>query len=167
MTSTKVCGRTTTSCPQMLFEAGRRRSPMLSSRAPSRRRDRRSSKNAAEAYGSAKSLPSAGKINAGHGSSAGGAFFPRRLAGRGYSTWVSSEGRRIIAGAILMTFALTASVHAQSAVRNAGERGAGLADRIQAGDRRAALAMIAEGADVNQPQPDGTTPLHWAAYRVD
>ena len=27
--------------------------------------------------------------------------------------------------------------------------------------------MIAEGADVNQAQPDGTTPLHWAVYRVD
>jgi len=56
-----------------------------------------------------------------------------------------------------MLFALAVTAHAQSA----------LADRIQAGDRRAALAMIAEGADVNQPQPDGTTPLHWAAYRVD
>ena len=27
--------------------------------------------------------------------------------------------------------------------------------------------MIAKGADVNQTQPDGTTPLHWAVYRVD
>jgi ankyrin repeat protein len=42
-----------------------------------------------------------------------------------------------------------------------------LADRIQAGDRKAALAMITAGADVNQTQPDGSTPLHWAAYRVD
>src|SRR5689334_14868878 len=42
-----------------------------------------------------------------------------------------------------------------------------LADRIQSGDRRAALAMIADGMDVNKAQPDGTTPLHWAAYRVD
>jgi ankyrin repeat protein len=42
-----------------------------------------------------------------------------------------------------------------------------LADRIQAGDRAAALALIASGADVNQTQPDGTTPLHWATYRVD
>jgi len=42
-----------------------------------------------------------------------------------------------------------------------------LADRIQAGDRAAALKMIADGADVNRAQPDGTTPLHWAAYRVD
>jgi ankyrin repeat protein len=45
--------------------------------------------------------------------------------------------------------------------------GPALADRIQAGDRRAALAMIAAGADVNQAQADGTTPLHWAAYKVD
>jgi uncharacterized protein len=42
-----------------------------------------------------------------------------------------------------------------------------VADRIQSGDRRAALAMIADGMDVNKAQPDGTTPLHWAAYRVD
>lgn len=27
--------------------------------------------------------------------------------------------------------------------------------------------MIAKGADVNQTQADGTTPLHWATYRVD
>lgn len=57
----------------------------------------------------------------------------------------------------VMVFAVAVSAHAQSA----------LADRIQSGDRRAALAMIAEGADVDQAQADGTTPLHWAAYRVD
>src|SRR5688572_7171010 len=42
-----------------------------------------------------------------------------------------------------------------------------LADRIEAGDRKKALEMIAAGANVNQAQPDGTTPLHWATYRVD
>jgi len=42
-----------------------------------------------------------------------------------------------------------------------------LADKIQSGDRKAALAMIAAGANVNQAQPDGSTPLHWAVYRVD
>src|SRR5437660_10040334 len=62
-----------------------------------------------------------------------------------------------IGAASVMTAALAASVSAESM----------LADRIQSGDRRAALAMIAAGADVNQAQPDGTTPLHWAAYRVD
>lgn len=42
-----------------------------------------------------------------------------------------------------------------------------LASRIQAGDRRAALEMIEAGADVNEAQPDGTRPIHWAVYRVD
>ncbi len=42
-----------------------------------------------------------------------------------------------------------------------------LADLIQAGSRRAALDRIEAGADVNQAQPDGTTPLHWAVYGVD
>jgi ankyrin repeat protein len=57
----------------------------------------------------------------------------------------------------LLSCALAATASAQST----------LADRIQSGDRRAALAMIDQGADVNRAQPDGTTPLHWAAYRVD
>jgi len=42
-----------------------------------------------------------------------------------------------------------------------------LADRIERGDRKAALEMIARNAPVNSTQPDGTTPLHWAVYRVD
>jgi ankyrin repeat protein len=42
-----------------------------------------------------------------------------------------------------------------------------LADLIQRGDRDAALESIRTGADVNEPQGDGTTPLHWAIYRID
>src|SRR5262245_39349668 len=42
-----------------------------------------------------------------------------------------------------------------------------LADRIQAGDRKAALEMIGRNAPVNSSQPDGSTALHWAVYRVD
>ena len=42
-----------------------------------------------------------------------------------------------------------------------------LAGLIQAGDRDAALEMIAAGADVNAAQGDGTTPLHWAIYKID
>jgi ankyrin repeat protein len=42
-----------------------------------------------------------------------------------------------------------------------------LADLIQNGERAAALAAIDNGADVNAPQGDGTTPLHWAIYKVD
>jgi ankyrin repeat protein len=42
-----------------------------------------------------------------------------------------------------------------------------LADRIEAGDRKSALEMIAKNVPVNAAQPDGSTPLHWAVYRVD
>ena len=59
--------------------------------------------------------------------------------------------------AFVILLAQASAVHAQSP----------LADRIQAGDRKAALAMIAAGADVNRAQVDGATPLHWAVYRVD
>jgi len=57
----------------------------------------------------------------------------------------------------VISLAVAASAQAQSV----------LADKIQAGDRKAALALIAGGANVNQTQPDGSTPLHWAVYRVD
>jgi ankyrin repeat protein len=42
-----------------------------------------------------------------------------------------------------------------------------LASLIQAGNRKAALEKIRAGADVNEAQPDGTRPIHWAVYRVD
>jgi ankyrin repeat protein len=42
-----------------------------------------------------------------------------------------------------------------------------LASVIQEGRRAAAFAMIQAGADVNEAQPDGTRPIHWAVYRVD
>ena len=42
-----------------------------------------------------------------------------------------------------------------------------LADLIQNGERTAALALIDDGADVDATQGDGTTPLHWAVYKVD
>ena len=42
-----------------------------------------------------------------------------------------------------------------------------IANLIQTGNRKAALARIQAGADVNEAQPDGTRPVHWAIYRVD
>src|SRR5215469_6814965 len=42
-----------------------------------------------------------------------------------------------------------------------------LAGLIQAGNHKAALDMIRAGADVNEAQPDGTRPIHWAVYRAD
>jgi len=38
---------------------------------------------------------------------------------------------------------------------------------IEAGNRKAALDRIRSGADVNEAQPDGTRPIHWAVYRLD
>jgi ankyrin repeat protein len=43
----------------------------------------------------------------------------------------------------------------------------GLATLIQKGDRKAALEKIRAGADVNEAQPDGTRPIHWAVFKVD
>ena len=42
-----------------------------------------------------------------------------------------------------------------------------LADALENGRRDAALELLAQGADVNAAQGDGTTPLHWAAYQLD
>jgi len=42
-----------------------------------------------------------------------------------------------------------------------------LASLIEEGNRKAALAQIRAGADVNEAQPDGTRPIHWAVYKVD
>src|SRR5258706_347477 len=47
---------------------------------------------------------------------------------------------------------------------------ASLASLIETGNRKAALERIRAGAavaDVNEAQPDGTRPIHWAVYRVD
>lgn len=38
---------------------------------------------------------------------------------------------------------------------------------VKAGDVAQVRALIAEGADPNTAEPDGTTPLHWAAHRQD
>jgi uncharacterized protein len=42
-----------------------------------------------------------------------------------------------------------------------------LATLIEQGNRKAALALIRAGADVNEAQPDGTRPIQWAVYKVD
>ena len=42
-----------------------------------------------------------------------------------------------------------------------------LVDAVKAGNREAALALVAKKADVNAAEPDGTTALHWAVQRND
>ena len=42
-----------------------------------------------------------------------------------------------------------------------------LADAVRRGDTDAVRRLVAAKADVNEPQGDGTTALHWAAYNDD
>jgi ankyrin repeat protein len=42
-----------------------------------------------------------------------------------------------------------------------------VADAAMAGDTAAVRTLVAKHADVNAPQPDGATGLHWAVYRQD
>ena len=43
----------------------------------------------------------------------------------------------------------------------------GLVDAIKSGDRTAALALLQQKVNVNVPEPDGTTALHWAVQKDD
>jgi ankyrin repeat protein len=54
-----------------------------------------------------------------------------------------------------------------AAVPALGQSRSSVADLIQAGNRKEALDRIRTGADVNDAQPDGTRPIHWAVYKVD
>jgi ankyrin repeat protein len=42
-----------------------------------------------------------------------------------------------------------------------------LVDAVKAGDNTAAVALIEKRVNVNAPEPDGTTALHWAAHNGD
>src|SRR5262245_45184616 len=67
----------------------------------------------------------------------------------------------------VMKRAISAVVFCIAAASTAAAADDTLASLIQAGHRDAALKRIAAGADVNAAQGDGTTPLHWAVYKVD
>ena len=42
-----------------------------------------------------------------------------------------------------------------------------LVEAVKSGDRAAAIALLAQKADVNAPEADGTTALHWAVQQND
>src|SRR5215510_4146038 len=67
--------------------------------------------------------------------------------------------RQKITGLILIVLGL--AVPAIAAER------AALADAAERRDQAGVRALLQTGADVNAPQVDGTTALHWAAYNDD
>ncbi len=62
-------------------------------------------------------------------------------------------------GALLTLLALAASLVAAPV--------GSPADAAERGDRERLTALIQQGADVNQPHPDGMTALHWAVHHDD
>ena len=72
----------------------------------------------------------------------------------------SPGGRRTLLYLLLFLMLAAMPVLAQT------PKGA-LASLIETGNRKAALERIRAGADVNEAQPDGTRPIHWAVYKVD
>ncbi len=57
---------------------------------------------------------------------------------------------------VVASFGLTFAVAAPASAQ--------LLDAVKAGDQATVSALIEGGSDVNAAEPDGTTPLHWAAY---
>ena len=52
-------------------------------------------------------------------------------------------------------------------VNIASGAGSDVADAAQRGDRAAVQKLIQQKTDVNAPQVDGATAVHWAVYRAD
>lgn len=46
-------------------------------------------------------------------------------------------------------------------------RAASLIPAVKAGDEITVASLLKQGANVNAPEPNGTTPLHWAVYQRD
>ncbi len=70
----------------------------------------------------------------------------------------TSKGLLFLAAfAICASFAVSSGAAAPSPV----------ADAAQRGDKGAVRALIARKSDVNAPQNDGATAVHWAAFRGD
>ena len=68
-----------------------------------------------------------------------------------------------VRSALTLWLAVTVSAFSIGAARD----DAPLADAVQHGDKQAVQSLLKARADVNAPQSDGATALHWAAYLDD
>ena len=67
----------------------------------------------------------------------------------------------------MFTRALVLAVMLPAVASAAAEPSGMLVEAVRAGDVAAIRALLEQRADVNVPEPDGTTALHWAAHRGD
>src|SRR5689334_9426577 len=65
-----------------------------------------------------------------------------------------------------LAFAVVVSLTSLVAA-DTSRKDAPLADAVKHGDKQAVLSLLRQKADVNAPQADGATALHWAAYLED
>src|SRR6187551_926282 len=95
---------------------------------------------------------------------------PPRVCGRTTTSWAPMLSRREcrrLRRRDSVKLALVCVCVLAAAAPAVGQFRSSLADLIRAGNRKAALERIRTGADVNEAQPDGTRPIHWAVYKVD
>src|SRR5262249_24992380 len=71
----------------------------------------------------------------------------------------------LVLRAFVSSWIVIASV--SGAVSGRAESSAAVAAAAGAGDLRALRALVRQGANINEVEPDGTTALHWAAHRGD
>ncbi|HLQ76861.1 MAG TPA: ankyrin repeat domain-containing protein, partial [Terriglobia bacterium] len=69
--------------------------------------------------------------------------------------------RRIIVGCTAALLLVLAGMSFGAAARSE------IADAMMQGDKAAVARLIAQKADVNAPQVDGATALHWAVFNDD
>ena len=67
-------------------------------------------------------------------------------------------------GCLVVTMTVVAG---QAVAQSGASADARLLEAVQAGDRVLARTLVQQGIDVNAAEADGTTALHWAAYRGD
>ncbi|MBM3769899.1 MAG: hypothetical protein FJW27_01140 [Acidimicrobiia bacterium] len=77
------------------------------------------------------------------------------------------SSRRQLGSIVAVVAAFVATLGAAEVVKVPPAKPSPLADAVQRGDTQAVQSLLKKKADVNAPQADGATALHWASYRGD